>query len=94
MTNFSQASGPLRHGRGGKDQYVYWITQSAPTLEVVERLGLRLPSEFTRVEFRILVVDAHVACGEEVVETACFKEPHANAEAHNNLLVRARRQYR
>ena len=28
------------------------------------------------------------------METVCFREPHANGEVHNNLLVRARRQYR
>ena len=94
MTSFSQASGPVHCGRDVKGQFVYWIAQSAPTPDVVERLALRLPSEFTRAEFSSLVVDAHAACGEEVIETACFKEPHANGEVHNNLLVRARRQYR
>ena len=95
MTNFSQASGPVQHGRGVKGQFVYRITQSVPTLEVVERLGLRLPAEFTRAAFSTLVVDAHAACGEEVLETACFEEPHANEEVHNNnLLVRARRHHR
>ena len=64
MTNFSQASSPVQHGRGMKGQFVYWITQSAPTPEAVERLGLRLSSEFTRAEFRSLAVDAHAACGE------------------------------
>ena len=55
---------------------------------------MRLTAEFTRAEFSTLVVDASAACGEEVLGMACFKEPHANGEVHNNLLVRARRQYR
>ena len=94
MADFSQSSGPLQRGRNVKGHVVYWITQSAPTPEVAERLALRLPSEFSRAEFRALVVGAHTACGEDIVETACFKEPHASGVVHNNVLVRASRQYR
>ena len=87
-------SGPHQHGRGVQGQYVYWITQSHPTADVVERLGLRAPAEFSRTEFRELVAECHQAAFVELVETVCFREPHANGEVHNNLLVRARRQYK
>ena len=89
-----QSDGPPQHGRGVKGQFVYWITQSAPTPEVVQQLALRRPAEFSHEEFSSLVVEAHTKCDVEVLETACFKEPDGNGEVHNNLLVRARLQYR
>ena len=68
-----QSDGPPQHGRGVKGQFVYWITQSAPTLEVVQQLGLRHVSVFSHEELSSLVVEAHTKCDVEVLETACFK---------------------
>ena len=44
-------SGPRQVGRGVKGQNVYWITMSHPSDEVVQRLGLKVPSEFRGEEF-------------------------------------------
>ena len=52
-------SGPRQVGRGVKGEYVYWITMSHPSDEVVQRLGLKVPSEFSREEFSELIVKAH-----------------------------------
>ena len=87
-------TGPPQTGRGSVGQYVYWITMSCPTDETVARLGLRRPREFTREEFAALMVKAHGEKGVDIVETASFQELHANAEIHQNALVRSKRQYR
>ena len=39
-------------------------------------------------------MECHAECGEELIETACFLEPHTNGEMHLNVLVRGPRQYR
>ena len=86
--------GPRQHGRETQGQYVYWICMPHPLDETVERHGIKKPSDFTRQTFREMMVEAHTHCGIELVETACFLEPHASGLPHLNLLVRAKRQYR
>ena len=86
-------SGPHQHGRGVQGQYVYWITQSHPTADVVERLGLKTPAAFSRTVFGELVAECHQATFGELVQIVCFPSPHASGEVHNKLLLRARRQY-
>ena len=86
--------GPRQTGRGAHGQYVYWITMSHPRPETVQQLGLRTPAEFDRQTFRELVVTCHERARVEIVETACFIEPHANGLPHLNLLVRSRTQYK
>lgn len=88
------SSGPPQSGRGCKGQYVYWITQSHPKPETVERLGLKTPSDFTRQEWNDLVVKVHTASGVTLEETATFREPHENGLPHNNSLVRCLVQYK
>ena len=86
--------GPLQRGRGVNGQYVYWIVMAMPTPETVQARGVKTPRDFDRTSFREVVVAAHTFCNVELVETACFLEPHANGEPHLNLLVRAKAQYK
>ncbi len=87
-------TGPLQRGRGVQGQYVYWITQAHPKPETVQRLGLKTPGDFTREEFGKLMVKAHKEMGVDLVETACFLEPHSNGLKHHNCLARAADQFR
>ena len=87
-------NGPAQHGRGVQGQYVYWLTFSHPKPETVERFGVKTPAEFTREEFTTLVVDAHAAVEVELVEAACFLEPHENGQPHLNVLVRGLKRYK
>ena len=87
-------TGPPQRGRGVHGQYVYWITMPQPTAEHVLATGVKQPRDFDRDSFRQLMVWAHSDCEVEIVETACFLEPHANGDPHLNLLVRASTQYR
>ena len=87
-------TGPPQHGMNCPGQYVYWISMPHPKPETVARLGLRLPSEFSREAFSELLVKAHAECDVDIVETVTFLEPHASGLPHQNLLVRCLRQYR
>ena len=87
-------SGPRQVGRGVKGQYVYWITMSHPSDEVVQRLGLKVPSEFSREEFSELIVKAHGEVNVQIVETVCFFETHSSGLRHHNCLVRAKTQFK
>ena len=89
-----EPTGPPQQGRGVRGQYVYWIVFSHPKPETVERLGIKVPTDFDRKTFSQLVVAAHQECGISIVETASFQEPHANGLIHHNCLVRALKQYR
>ena len=89
-----EPSGPLQFGRSTKGQYVYWITMSQPTPEMVANLGLKRPEEFTREQFGELMVKAHGENDVDVIETVCFFETHANGDRHHNCLVRAKTQFR
>ena len=80
---------PVQQGRGKQGQYVYWIVFSHPKAEAVERLGLKVPTEFDRKSFSQLIVAAHEECRISIVETLSFQEPHANGLIHHNCLVRA-----
>jgi hypothetical protein len=88
------SDGPAQQGRGCNGQYVYSIVMSHPRPETVQRLGLKTPADFDRESFRALVVACHGTVGVELVETACFLEPHANGLPHLNLLVRSKTQYK
>jgi hypothetical protein len=88
------SDGPEQKGRGCNGQYVYWIVMSHPLPDTVQRLGLKTPADFDHDSFRVLVVAAHETVGVELVETACFVEPHANGLPHLNLLVRSKTQYK
>ena len=90
----TQFSGPAQAGQGCNGQYVYWITMSFPSEETVAEHGVKTPTDFDRDAFRVLVAEAHTFCRVELVETACFKEPHADGRPHLNLLVRAKTQFR
>ena len=87
-----QSTGPVQFGRGVHGQYVYWITQPDLTPEISGQLQLKTPTDLDREQFRQIVVAAHATEGVEILETVCFREPHANGKPHNNLLVRARAQ--
>ena len=87
-------NGPPQRGDGVQGQYVYALIMPRPTAEVVARTGVKLPTDFDRESFREMVVKCLAECGVQVIETACFKEPHANGDPHLNLLVRAGRQWR
>ena len=86
--------GPNQRGRGVQGQYVYWICMAHPMPETVEKLGLKVPSDFDRHSFSQLVVKAHGECDIEIIETACFLEPHASGLMHHNCLVRATKKFR
>ena len=77
-----------------KGQYVHWIVQSQPRPETLERLCLKAPSDFIADSFREVVLGSHTAEGIELQETVFFKQPHENGTFHNNLLVRALKQYK
>ena len=89
-----EPTGPPQRGSGKKGQYVYWIVFSHPEPETVERLGLKVPTDFTRKTFSQLIVKAHCDCNVQIEETVCFQEPHSNGLIHHNCLVRATKQYR
>jgi hypothetical protein len=94
MADVLALEGPLQRGRGFQGKYVYWICMPFPKPETVAQTGVQTPADYDRTSFRVLVVEAHAFCGVEVLETACFLEPHANGDPHFNLLVRAKKQYR
>ena len=77
----TQFVGPPQKGRGVQGQYMYAIAMSQPTPEVLQR-GVKQPSDFDRVSFRELLVQCHVECDVAVIETACFRESHANGVFH------------
>lgn len=81
-------------GRGCNGQYVYWIVMVQPTPAVVASHGLKRPEVYTREQFGKLMVKAHKECGTNIVETACFLEPHSSGLLHHNCLVRGDTQYR
>lgn len=86
--------GPSQKGRGVKGQYVYWIVMPMPKPETVTQQGVKTPRDFDRQSFREVCVEAHTFCNVDLLETACFLEPHANGDPHLNLLVRAAQQYK
>ena len=89
-----QADGPFQNGRGVRGQYVYWITMPMPKPETVATHGVKTPAEYSREQFIELGVAVHAACGHDVLEAACFQEPHADGQPHLNLLVRCSKQFR
>ena len=90
----SKLEGPPQQGRGQNDQYVYWICMVFPSEETVATHGCRTPADFTRESFREACVEAHTFCGQEVVETVCFQEPHEDGRPQLNLLIRCKKQHR
>jgi hypothetical protein len=86
--------GPPQGGQGSNGQYVYWICMVFPTEQTVAEHSVKTPADFDRETFRQVVAEAHAFCNVELVETVCFKEPHADGRPHFNLLVRAKTQYR
>ena len=89
-----QLDGPPQTGKGVQGRYVYWICMAFPHDDTVEATGVKTPADFDHNGFREVVAESHTACGVELVETACFREPHASGKPHLNLLVRAKQQYR
>ena len=83
-----------QRGRGSRGQYVYWIVMPMPTPATVARTGVKTPRDFDRETFREICVEAHTFWQVDLIETACFLEPHANGDPHLNLLVRAATQYK
>ena len=65
-----------------------------PTPETVEQQGIKTPDDFDRETFRAPIVEAHGVSGIELLETVCFREPHASGKMHLNLLVCSRRPCR
>jgi hypothetical protein len=94
MLEEGEPSGPPQQGRGTQGQDVYWIGLSHPKPETVERLCLKVLTDFDRKTFSQLMVAAHQECGFTIAETVSFQEPHANELIHHNCLVRATKQYR
>ena len=93
------AAGP-RTGKA-KKQYCWWITMSFPYPEMVARLGLKTPDDFTPDTFLEMVRAAHVARGIQLDEAVVFTEKHQCTNAggerlkHLNALVRTKNwQYR
>ena len=62
-------------------QYAYLIVFSHPTEETVDRYGLRKPSDFTKAQFKDLVLECHPAHDVEVLDvvTPCCR-PDAGAQ--------------
>ena len=50
--------------------------------------------QYTRAQFMELSVQIHTACCIDVIEVACFQEPHEDGSPHHNVLVRAAAQYK
>ena len=90
----ARPTGPAQEGRGVQGQYMYWVCVAHSKSETVQRLGLKVPSDFTREEFGELMVKAHKDMKINVVETVCFLEPHENGLKHHNCLPRASSQFR
>ena len=90
----TKLDGPPQQGQGQNGQYVYWVCMVFPSDETVAEHGVKTPADFTRTTFREMVHEAHAHCSVEILETVCFKEPHADGRPHMNLLVRAKKQYR
>ena len=65
-----------------------------PLPETIAAHGVKTPEDFDRSSFTTIVVEAHAACVVELLETACFLEPHASGKPHLNILVRVKRPYR
>jgi len=65
-----------------------------PKPETVAEHGMKVPEEFTRQEFIDLGVEVHTACGVQLEECACFREPHEDGQPHLNLLGRATVQFK
>ena len=89
----SKLEGPPRGGQGSNGQYVYWICMAYASDQTIAR-GAKTPADFDRKTFCETVVQGHKDCKVEIVETVCFREPHADGRPHLNLLVRAKSQYR
>ena len=51
-----------------------------PTPETVQNHGVKTPDDFDRESFRVAVVEAHTFAGAQLLEMACFLEPHASGE--------------
>lgn len=45
-------------GRGIKGQYAHWITMAHPEDATIQRLGLKVPTEYAREQFSELIVTA------------------------------------
>ena len=67
-----EPTGPLQRGWGFPGQCGYWVCIAHPKEETIQRLGLKVPGDFTREFFSELMVKAHEEVGTDVVETATF----------------------
>jgi len=65
-----------------------------PTPELIARSNVKQPSDLDRTTSREMCVKCLAECDVEVIQAACFREPHANGEFHLNLLVRAGKQWK
>ena len=65
-----------------------------PKPETVAAHDIKLPTDFDHNRFIALGIQVHRDCGVDLVEVACFLEPHEDGQPHLNLLVRASAQYR
>ena len=79
-----KSSGPPQCARGVHGQYVYLIVMTHPKAATVQRLGLKIPGDFTRETFRQTIGAAHEQCDIKIVETATFEEPHADGRKHRS----------
>ena len=69
-------------GDSVQGQHTYALTMPQPTPEIIAQTGVKQPSDFDRVTFRVMDVQRLAECDNEVIETACFQEPHTNRDPH------------
>ena len=58
-----KSTGFLKQRRGGKGQYVYWMTMPHPKFKTIAAHWMKVLQEFTRPEFIDLGVEVHATCG-------------------------------
>ena len=75
-------SGPPQRGDSAQGQYVYALIMPQPTPEIIAQTGVKQPSDFDRVTFRVMVLQRLAECDIKVIETACVQEPHTNRDPH------------
>ena len=75
-------SGPPQRGDSVQGQNVYALIMPQPAPEIIAQTGVKQPSDFDRVTFRVMVLQRLAECDIKVIETACVQEPHTNRDPH------------
>jgi len=85
-----EPDGHPQHEKEVQEQYAYAVIMPQPTAEHIAEMQVKEPSDFDRPTFRELVVKCHEECGVTLIETACFREPHANGKIRPSKLRSAK----